>query len=54
MDPVVDHVPGNDQFQVGDVKHAVVVGVAVADVDHHQVVALEREPVVRDCRRGDL
>ena len=53
MDPVVDHVPGNDQPQVRDVQHAVVVGVPVPDVHHQQVVTLDREPVVRDSDRGD-
>jgi hypothetical protein len=35
------------------VQHGVVVGVGVADIDHYQGVALEREPVVRDRHRGD-
>ena len=53
VNAVVDHVPGDDQPEIRDVQDAVVVGVGVADLDHHQVVALEREPVVRDRHRGD-
>jgi hypothetical protein len=53
VNSVVDHVPGDDQPQIRDVQHAIVVGVGVADLDHHQVVVLEGEPVVRDGHRGD-
>ena len=50
---VVDHVPGDDETEVGDVQDAVVVRVGVADLDDNQVVPFEREPVTGDRHRGD-
>ena len=55
---VVDHVAGDDEVEVRDVQDGGVVAVGGAGLDDHEVVALEREPVVghrhgRDRRRRD-
>jgi len=44
---VVNHVPGDNQSEVRNMEHAVVVGVPVADLHDHQVVSFERETLPR-------
>ena len=51
---VVDHIPSDNQPQIRDVENAVVLGVAVADLDDHEIVSFEREAVARDRHRCDM
>jgi hypothetical protein len=37
---VVDHVAGHEKAEIGHVEHAVLVGVAVTDLDDGEVVTL--------------
>src|SRR5215469_7766595 len=50
---VVDHVPRDNQPEVGDVQNTSVAAVGVADFHDHEVVPFEREAVVRDRDRRD-
>ena len=44
---VVDHISGDDKFEIGDVEDAGLVGVGVADLNHLEIVSFEREAVAR-------
>jgi len=50
MDTVVDDVAGDDEIEARHVQHAGVVGVAVADLDDGQFVALQLNAI---CGDGD-
>ena len=52
MGAVVDDVAGDDESEIGNVQDAGGLGVGVPDLDDDEVVAFEREPVVRHRHRG--
>ena len=52
VNAVVDHVAGDDQPEIRYVEDAGVAAVGVADLDDHELMSFEREPVVRHGHRG--
>ena len=48
MNAVIDRIPGDNQSEVCDVKHAGIGAVRVANLDHHEIMSFERETVGRD------
>ena len=53
MSTVVDHIPGDNQPEIRDVEDAGIVGVAVADLDNHEIVSFEGQTVAWDRHRYD-